>query len=138
MAEKVEIEKPVVSKELAERFSYLEGYYGTKISLVTNIGNYVTQGIPEYSQLSMNDFETLLAKMYVLNYEIKKPKLKHIKLNSNIIDDCNYLNLTHGGFFCISDENNDSDFKTQFTQAEADEFLKDEPVGMWVVEEVED
>lgn len=131
---KVEMEKPVVSKELAEAFELIQNNF---TSISCNAGNY-SGSIPEIENLSVSKFEDLLTRMYVLGYEIEKPKLKYIGLRALHID-CkrNYLNVdTVNGTYFVGNRENSSLIKTQFTQEEVNEFFKDEPIAMWVVEDV--
>lgn len=145
---KVEMEQPVVSEKLAKAFETIKNNCHCNVNEIINADDCLYNSTPEYEQCyeceKLEEFEKLLANMYVLGYEIEKPKLKYIRFNpkSKIVEHdskLNYLNLLKKfNLYRLSCKSQTDDIQTQFTQSEVDDFLKDEPKGMWHIEEVED
>lgn len=135
---KVEMEKPVVSKELAEEFEKEAHNQDKPIKDMVNPYTY-SLNLPERKWAEDSEFTEILIDMYALGYEIEKPKLKYIVLNDATLDpEYVYLNSCESKHSLqLHTKNWKPNFKTQFTDEEAEKFLENAQKGMWRLEEVE-
>lgn len=132
MAEKVQIEKPVVSKELAEAFEDVNKVCSF-VSYIVN-GKHFHYNVPEKNEMAHGAFENLLARMYVLGYEVEKPKRYVLQIPIKDDDDgtFEYLYRNANGrpvyhwLSCDKDVINNAYYSDGFTKSEieADEGLK--------------
>lgn len=88
----------------------------------------------------VTDFDWGKNCLYINGAKKRKQRLERIKLNTNTLDGFEkYLHFNfNSDSYGLGNKVQTRNSQTMFTRKETNEFLKNEPAGVWSVEEVED